>query len=66
MPAPDVRPTARALTPGCASSPRAGRKPTLAAHQRQEAIKRRDAGKPVREIALDFNMHNTAISRLAA
>ena len=43
-----------------------GRKPKLTPHQRREAIKRRDAGEPVREIARSYNVHNSTISRLAA
>jgi len=43
-----------------------GRKPKLTQHQRREAIKRRDAGEPVREIARSYNVHGSTISRLAA
>jgi DNA invertase Pin-like site-specific DNA recombinase len=44
-----------------------GRKPKLTAHQRQEAIKRRDVdGEPIRDIARSYNVHNSTISRLAA
>jgi len=45
---------------------RLGRKPKLTPHQRREAIKRRDAGEPVRAIARSYNVHNSTISRLAA
>jgi DNA invertase Pin-like site-specific DNA recombinase len=46
---------------------RLGRKPKLTAHQRREAIKRRDRdGEPVREIARIFNVHHSTISRLVA
>jgi hypothetical protein len=31
-----------------------------------EAIKRRDAGEPIREIARTYNVYNSTISRLAA
>jgi DNA invertase Pin-like site-specific DNA recombinase len=41
-----------------------GRKPKLTAHQQAEAIKRRDAGEPIREIARTYNVHNSTISRL--
>jgi DNA invertase Pin-like site-specific DNA recombinase len=42
-----------------------GRKPKLTAHQRREAIKRRDQdGEPVREIARMFNVSHSTISRL--
>jgi DNA invertase Pin-like site-specific DNA recombinase len=43
-----------------------GRKPKLTPHQRREAIKRRDAGEPVREVARSYNVHGSTISRLAA
>jgi IS30 family transposase len=42
-----------------------GRKPKLTPHQRAEAIKRREAGEPIREIARTYNVHNSTISRLA-
>jgi DNA invertase Pin-like site-specific DNA recombinase len=41
-----------------------GRKPKLTPHQRKEALKRRDQGEPVREIARSYNVHNSTISRL--
>ena len=41
-----------------------GRKPKLTAHQRQEAIKRRDRGEPLREIARSYNVSHPTISRL--
>src|SRR5580704_8072690 len=44
-----------------------GRPHKLTAHQRQEAIKRRDVdGEPLRDIARSYNVHNSTISRLAA
>ena len=43
-----------------------GRKPKLTPHQRREAMKRRDSGELVREIARSFNVHHATISRLAA
>src|ERR1700751_1029993 len=43
-----------------------GRKPKLTPHQQAEAIKRRDAGEPIREIARTYNVHNSTISRLTA
>jgi IS30 family transposase len=43
-----------------------GRKPKLTPHQQREALKRRDRGEPVREIARSFNVHHATISRLAA
>src|SRR5215213_178489 len=41
-----------------------GRKPKLTAHQRQEAIARRDAGEALTEIARSYNVHHTTIGRL--
>ncbi len=41
-----------------------GRKPKLTAHQRREAMKRRDRGEPVREIARSYNVSHSTISRL--
>ncbi|MBV8936832.1 MAG: Hin recombinase, partial [Alphaproteobacteria bacterium] len=44
-----------------------GRKPKLTAHQKCEAIRRRDIdGEPVREIARSYNVSHSTISRLAA
>ncbi|MGH7120857.1 MAG: recombinase family protein, partial [Acetobacteraceae bacterium] len=42
-----------------------GRKPKLTPHQRAEAIKRRDNGEPLREIARSYNVSHPTISRLA-
>jgi DNA invertase Pin-like site-specific DNA recombinase len=42
-----------------------GRPPKLTKHQKKEAIKRRDAGEPTREIARMFNVSHSTISRLA-
>jgi DNA invertase Pin-like site-specific DNA recombinase len=41
-----------------------GRRPMLTSHQPAEAIKRREAGEPIREIARTYNVHNSTISRL--
>ena len=41
-----------------------GRKPKLTPHQQAEAMKRREAGEPIREIARTYNVHNSTISRL--
>jgi DNA invertase Pin-like site-specific DNA recombinase len=41
-----------------------GRKPKLTVHQRREALKRRDRGEPVREIARSYNVSHSTISRL--
>ena len=42
-----------------------GRKSKLTAHQQREAIKRRDRGEPVREIARTYNVSHSTISRLS-
>jgi DNA invertase Pin-like site-specific DNA recombinase len=41
-----------------------GRRPKLTHHQRLEAIKRRDAGEPIVQIARSYNVHHSMISRL--
>ena len=41
-----------------------GRKPKLTPHQKAEAIKRRDAGEPMRDIGKSFNVSHSTISRL--
>jgi hypothetical protein len=43
-----------------------GRKPKLTPYQQREAMKRRDNGEPVREIARSFNVHHATISRMGA
>jgi DNA invertase Pin-like site-specific DNA recombinase len=43
-----------------------GRKPKLTPHQIKEAIRRRDAGEPMRDIGKSFNVSHSTISRLAA
>jgi DNA invertase Pin-like site-specific DNA recombinase len=43
-----------------------GRKPKLTPHQQAEAIKRRDAGEPMRDIGKSFNVSHSTISGLAA
>jgi DNA invertase Pin-like site-specific DNA recombinase len=45
---------------------RMGRKPKMTPHQRKEALKRRDAGEAMRDIAKSFNVSHSTISRLAA
>ena len=42
-----------------------GRKPKLTPHQQREAIKRRESGEPMRDIARSYNVHNSTISRSA-
>ncbi|MGA9869490.1 MAG: recombinase family protein [Acetobacteraceae bacterium] len=41
-----------------------GRKPKLTPHQQREAIKRRDRGEPIRDIARRYNVSHPTISRL--
>ena len=41
-----------------------GRKPKLTPHQVKEALQRREAGEPMRDIARSYNVHNSSISRL--
>ena len=41
-----------------------GRRPKLTPYQKKEAIKRRDAGEPTREIARMFRVSHSTISRL--
>ena len=43
-----------------------GRKPKLTAHQKEEAIRRRDEGESVRAIARTYNVSASTISRLTA
>jgi DNA invertase Pin-like site-specific DNA recombinase len=43
-----------------------GRKPKLTPHQQREAIRRRDKGEPMREIARTYNVSHSTISRLQA
>ena len=44
---------------------RLGRKPRLTPHQQREAIKRRDAGETLADIARSYNVSHSTISRLA-
>jgi DNA invertase Pin-like site-specific DNA recombinase len=45
---------------------RLGRKPKLTPHQIREALRRRDAGEPLTEIARSYNVSHSTISRLRA
>jgi DNA invertase Pin-like site-specific DNA recombinase len=42
-----------------------GRKPKMTPHQMKEALRRREAGEPMCDIAKDFNVPHSTISRLA-
>jgi len=42
------------------------RKPEITPHQMKEAIRRRDNGEPMREIARTYNVSHSTISRLQA
>jgi len=41
-----------------------GRKPKLTQHQQREAIRRREKGEPMRDIARSYNVSHSTISRL--
>ena len=41
-----------------------GRPPKLTSHQVKEALRRRDAGEPMRDIARTYNVSNSTISRI--
>jgi DNA invertase Pin-like site-specific DNA recombinase len=43
-----------------------GRPPKMTPHQMKEALRRRDAGEPMRDIARSYNVSHSTISRLAA
>jgi DNA invertase Pin-like site-specific DNA recombinase len=43
-----------------------GRKPKLTVHQQREALQRRGAGEPTREIARSYNVSHSTISRLSS
>jgi DNA invertase Pin-like site-specific DNA recombinase len=43
---------------------RMGRPPKLTPHQVKEALRRRDAGEPMRDIARTYNVSHSTISRL--
>jgi DNA invertase Pin-like site-specific DNA recombinase len=45
---------------------RMGRPPKLTSHQVKEALRRRDAGEPMRDIARTYNVSHSTISQLAA
>ena len=41
-----------------------GRPPKMTPHQIKEALRRRDAGEPMRDIASSYNVSHSTISRL--
>jgi len=43
-----------------------GRPPKSTPHQIKEALRRRDAGEPMRDIARTYNVSHSTISRLSA
>ena len=43
-----------------------GRPPKMTPHQMKEALRRRDAGEPMRDIARSYNVSHSTISRLSA
>jgi DNA invertase Pin-like site-specific DNA recombinase len=47
-----------------ANGKRFGRKPKLTGHQIAEALRRRDAGEPLTDIARSYNVSHSTISRL--
>ena len=56
--------TGEGRTRAAARGVKMGRKPKLTPHQRREALRRKQEGEPVREIARSYNVHNSTISRL--
>jgi DNA invertase Pin-like site-specific DNA recombinase len=50
---------------GKARGVKMGRPPKLTPHQMKEALHRRDAGEPMRDIARSYNVSHSTISRLA-
>jgi DNA invertase Pin-like site-specific DNA recombinase len=43
-----------------------GRKPKMTGHQQREAVRRRENGEAVREIARSYNVSHSTISRLGS
>jgi DNA invertase Pin-like site-specific DNA recombinase len=58
--------TAEGRTRAQANGVRFGRKPSLTAYQRAEALRRRAEGETLMEIARSFNVSHTTIARLMA
>lgn len=58
--------TGEGRTRAAARGVKMGRKPKLTPHQRREALRRKERGEAVREIARSYNVHNSTISRLVA
>jgi DNA invertase Pin-like site-specific DNA recombinase len=57
--------TGEGRTRGAARGVKMGRKPKLTPHQRREALRRKESGETVREIARSYNVYNSTISRLS-
>jgi hypothetical protein len=62
--APVFCPLVQARPPFSANGVRFGRKPKLTSHQRQEAVKRRANGEPLKQIAASYVVPTSMISRL--
>ena len=58
--------TIERLARAAARSIKLGRKPKLAPHHMQEALRRRDNGRATRELARNYNVSHSTISRLVA
>jgi DNA invertase Pin-like site-specific DNA recombinase len=56
--------TGEGRTRAKASGVKMGRPPKLTPHQVKEALNRRDAGEPMRDIAKSYNVSHSTISRL--
>jgi DNA invertase Pin-like site-specific DNA recombinase len=56
--------TSEGRTRAIARGVKMGRKPKLTTHQKLEALRRREAGEPVRDIARTFNVSHSTISRM--
>jgi DNA invertase Pin-like site-specific DNA recombinase len=58
--------TGEGLTRAQARGVKMGRPPKMTPHQVKEALSRRDAGEPMRDIAKSYNVSHSTISRLVA
>jgi DNA invertase Pin-like site-specific DNA recombinase len=57
--------TSEGRTRAKARGVRLGRRPKLTPYQQREALRRREQGEPVREIARTYNVSHSTISRLS-